>query len=113
MGLRTKSTQLCEFFQEPIYNLETGEYYSSRFHQHAVKITLLLGQRWKQLLGLTTTCLVLLFTGSAVVTTCRRRLPLGNVTPLQEVVISGKKIKHQSKTNADEWKCKICLLELY
>jgi len=72
--LRTKSTQLCEFFQEPIYNLETGEHYSSGFHQHAVKIALLLKQRWK-LLAFTTTCLILLFTGSAVVATCRRLMP--------------------------------------
>merc|ERR1711964_297838 len=70
--IATKSQQLRKYLSEEIYNLETGEYYCSRFHRDAVHIAARLRQRWKPF-AFTTACLMLFTMGPAMVA-CRRRL---------------------------------------
>jgi len=71
--IATKSRQLRKYFSEEIYNLETGEYYSSRFQQDAVKMALRLGQRWR-LFAFATACLALMTLSPAMMSAYRRRL---------------------------------------
>merc|ERR1711964_130424 len=47
--IRIRSRQLQKFFTLPIYNLETEEYYSSKFTQSASRMGLRLKKQWKLL----------------------------------------------------------------
>jgi len=90
--IATKSQQLRKYFSDEIYNLETGESYSSRFHQDAVKIALHLRQRWK-LLTFATSCLMLLILAPAAMTACHRRLTniLSNELPYSQASVTSRR----------------------
>jgi len=64
--IAAKSQRLIRFFTEPIYNLETREYYSSRFQKTTYNIIHFLGQRWKPL-AIVTVCLIKLLCMFSVV----------------------------------------------
>merc|ERR1711964_63488 len=62
-----RSKRLYDQCTLPIYDLETGEYHSSRFAQAAAEMTLRLTKRWKLFAGLTV-CLMLAFLRPAATT---------------------------------------------
>jgi len=90
--IATKSQRLRKYLSEEIYNLETGEYYSSRFQQDAIHIGLLLRQRWK-LLAFATALLGVLTVGPPVAAVYRRRLSTIEWTSINDkITIDGKTI---------------------
>jgi len=95
--IATKSQQLRKYFSEEIYNLETGEHYSSRFQQNAVQMAQLLRQRWK-LLTFATGCVMLLAMGPALAAAYRRRLGWSTRHKSPNITVKGATIINNSNT---------------
>merc|ERR1711964_647531 len=75
--IRIRSRQLQKFFTLPICDLETEEYYSSKFTQSAARMGLLLKKRWKLLAC--TMAFLMFMTMSPSLIPIRRRMGVKNL----------------------------------